>query len=271
MGVEQIIRDAFHAAADYRRDWDAWQEDRRGLPPRRDLELEAIAEILRGERWIHCHSYRQDEILALLRTLEEFSITIGSLQHILEGYKVAPEIAAHGAMASSFSDWWAYKFEVPFNGALMHEAGIVVSFNSDDHELGRHLNHEAAKAVKYGGVPDEEALKFVTLNPAKQLRIDEHTGSVEPGKHADLVVWSGSPLSLFSRCEQTWIDGRRYFDLDEDERERKRVAELRAALIQAVLGSGEEMAKPGEEEIDEADLWPREDLFCVGHGHGGEH
>ena len=136
MGVEQIIRDAFHAAVEYDRRWQEWRREHRGLPPRRDLELEALAEIVRGERWIHCHSYRQDEILALLRTLEDFDITIGSLQHILEGYKVAPEMAAHGATGSSFSDWWAYKFEVydaiPYNGALMHEAGIAVSFNSDD-------------------------------------------------------------------------------------------------------------------------------------------
>jgi N-acetylglucosamine-6-phosphate deacetylase len=182
-------------------------------------------------------------------------------------------MAAHGAMGSSFSDWWAYKFEVydaiPFNGALMHEAGIVVSFNSDDNELGRHLNHEAAKAVKYGGVPEDEALKFVTLNPAKQLRIDQYVGSLEVGKHADLVVWSGPPLSLYSVCEQTWIDGRKYFDRGEDHSERQRVAELRATLIQAVLGSGEEMARPGDEDVDEAELWPREDLFCVGHEHTG--
>jgi N-acetylglucosamine-6-phosphate deacetylase len=273
MGVEQLIRDAFFAAQDYEKRWEAWQRERRGLPPRRDLELEALSEILRGERWIHCHSYRQDEILALLRTLDDFGVTIGSLQHILEGYKVAPEMAAHGATGSSFSDWWAYKFEVydaiPYNGALMHQAGIVVSFNSDDHELGRHLNHEAAKAVKYGGVPPEEALKFVTLNPARQLRIDQYVGSIEAGKHADFVLWSGPPLSLFSRCEQTWIDGRKYFDVKEDQRARTRVAELRAALVQAVLRSGDEMVKPGEEDVDEADLWPREDLFCGRHGHDG--
>ena len=149
----------------------------------------------------------------------------------------------------------------------MHQAGIVVSFNSDDDELGRHLNHEAAKAVKYGGVPEQEALKFVTLNPAKQLRIDQYVGSIEPGKQADLVLWSGPPLSLYSRCEQTWIDGRKYFDLQDDERERGRLAELRAQLVQAVLRSGERMSRPGEEQVDEADLWPREDLFCIGHDH----
>ncbi|MGD9646499.1 MAG: amidohydrolase family protein, partial [Pirellulales bacterium] len=204
MGVEQIIRDEFNAAREYRRSAKAYRRQPTGLPPRTDLELEAIAEILEGSRLIHCHSYRQDEILALLRTCEEFGVQIGTLQHILEGYKVADAIARHGAGGSSFSDWWAYKFEVldaiPYNGALMHNAGVVVSFNSDDAELARRLNLEAAKAVKYGDVPPAEALKFVTLNPAKQLRIDKWVGSLEPGKHADLVVWSGSPLSVYSHC-----------------------------------------------------------------------
>jgi N-acetylglucosamine-6-phosphate deacetylase len=266
MGVEQIIRDAFSAAGDYRRQHEKWNADKSGLPPRRDLELEALAEVVGKQRWIHCHSYRQDEILALIRVCDEFGITIGSLQHILEGYKVADAMAKHGATGSSFSDWWAYKFEVidaiPFNGALMHKRGIVVSFNSDDDELGRHLNHEAAKAVKYGGVPEEEALKFVTLNPAKQLRIDNMVGSLEPGKQADFVIWSSSPLSTLSRCEQTWIDGRKFFDREEDAALRAEQAKMRAALIRKVLDSGD---KPGGEEgrgDDDSDLWPRHDEFC---------
>jgi N-acetylglucosamine-6-phosphate deacetylase len=171
MGVEQLFRDRFNAARDYEKAWKDWNASPKGLPPRRDLELDALVEILRGQRWIHCHSYRQDEILALIRVCDDYGITIGSLQHILEGYKVAEAIAKHGATASSFSDWWAYKFEVydaiPHNGALMHQQGIVVSFNSDDAELGRHMNHEAAKAVKYGGVDPHSALQFVTLNPAR--------------------------------------------------------------------------------------------------------
>ena len=272
MGVEQIMRDALQAAQQYQSEWDAWQRTGHGLPPRRDLELEALAEIVAGNRWIHCHSYRQDEILALLRTLDDFGITIGSFQHILEGYKVADAMAEHGAMGSAFADWWAYKFEVfdaiPYAGALMHNAGVVVSFNSDDRELGRHLNQEAAKAVKYGGVPAEEALKFVTLNPAKQLRIDERVGSLEAGKDADLVVWSGPPLAITSRVEQTWIDGRRYFDSDEDRDMRKRDAEIRTALVQKILDSGEKMATDGDTQKDESDLWPREDIFCHGHVHG---
>jgi imidazolonepropionase-like amidohydrolase len=266
MGVEQLYRDSFEAARDYARKMDAWKLNRRGLPPRRDLELDALREILDGDRWIHCHSYRQDEILALLRILKQYEITIGTFQHILEGYKVADEMAKAGAMASAFSDWWAYKFEVydaiPHAGALMHKQGVVVSFNSDDGELARHLNQEAAKAVKYGGVPREEALKFVTLNPAKQLRIDHLVGSLEAGKHADFVIWNGDPLSNFSRCEQTWIDGRCYFHRDEDDRMQRESFERRNVLIQKILESGEDMHESGERDTDPAELWPRTDEFC---------
>ncbi len=272
MGVEQIMRDAFHAAQAYRAEWGRWKQTRQGLPPRVDLELEAIAEIVEGSRWIHCHSYRQDEILALLRTLDDFKIRIGTLQHILEGYKVADAMAKHGAMGSAFSDWWAYKFEVydaiPYAGALMHHAGVTVSFNSDDRELARHLNHEAAKAVKYGGVTPEEALKFVTLNPAKQLRIEKYVGSLEVGKDADLVVWSGSPLSIFSRCEQTWIDGLPYFQLEQDRQLRADESRMRNVLVQKILASGEKMKTDDEASKAESDLWPRDDLFCHGHDHG---
>jgi len=275
MGVEQIMRDAFTAGREYRHGWERWNRTHQGLPPRHDLELEALAEIVAGQRWVHCHSYRQDEILALIRTLDDFGIQIGSFQHILEGYKVADAMARHGATGSAFSDWWAYKFEVydaiPYAGALMHNAGVVVSFNSDDRELARHLNQEAAKAVKYGGVPPAEALKFVTLNPARQLRIDTLVGSLEPGKHADLVVWSGPPLSNFSRCEQTWIDGRKYFDIDEDGESRRRAADVRAALVQKILDSGEKQQSPGEDDVAEEDLWPREDLFCHHHAPHDEH
>ena len=266
MGVEQIVRDAFHEAKRYSLRWRQWKLTHRGLPPRRDLELEALAEILEHQRWIHCHSYRQDEILALLRTLDDFGVTIGSLQHILEGYKVADAMKTHGATASSFSDWWAYKFEVydaiPYNGALMHKVGLSVSFNSDDREMARHLNHEAAKAVKYGGVDPEEALKFVTLNPAGQLRIDRWVGSLEKGKHADIVIWSGPPLSTLSRCEQTWIDGRKYFDYDQDLKQREKWRQMRQTLIQKILKTNAPMLKAGEKNPTRDQLWPRDDLFC---------
>ncbi|HIN94796.1 MAG TPA: amidohydrolase [Planctomycetes bacterium] len=270
MGVEQIMRDAFEAARQYETDWKRWNANQAGIPPRKDLELDALLEILNHKRWIHCHSYRQDEILALIRTLDDFKVRIGTFQHILEGYKVADAMAKHGAMGSAFSDWWAYKFEVydaiPYNGAIMHQAGVVVSFNSDDRELARHLNHEAAKATKYGGVPPQEALKFVTLNPARQLRIDQYVGSIEPKKDADLVVWSGSPLSILSRCEQTWIDGRKYFDRAADQQQRLKAQQMRAVLIQKILNSGETMLAPGEAKTPESELWPRDDIFCD-HGH----
>ena len=271
MGVDQLFRDAFAAAQEYAERHEAWEQDRRGLPPRRDLELDALRAVLEGRRWIHCHSYRQDEILALIRVLDELGVTIGTFQHILEGYKVADAMREHGAMGSAFSDWWAYKLEVfdaiPHAGALMHQQGIVVSFNSDDSELGRHLNQEAAKAIKYGGIKPQEALKFVTLNPAKQLRIDQYVGSLEPGKHADFVVWSGPPLSNLTRCEQTWIEGRKYFDRADDIDMRKAQKEMRNTLIQKILASRETMRPEGEGDGDPAALWPREDLFCHGHRH----
>lgn len=274
MGVEQLIDDAIRAGKDYDRRWQAWERNRDGLPPRRDLELDAMAEIASGQRLVHCHSYRQDEILALIRTLDSHGITIGSFQHILEGYKVADAMAKHGAMASAFADWWAYKYEVkdaiPYAGALMHQAGVVVSFNSDDGELGRRLNHEAAKAVRYGGVDEVEALKFVTLNPAKQLRIESRVGSLESGKDADLVLWSGHPLSTLSRVNQTWIDGRKYFDIREDQERRKENQTRRNSLIQKVLASGQKMEAGSKETIDPAKLWPRYDEFCGHHDHQDE-
>lgn len=267
MGVEQIFMDEFRAAKSYEKQWKHWKATKTGLPPRRNLELDAMVEILRGDRWIHCHSYRQDEILALIRLLDGMGIQIGTFQHILEGYKVADAMKRHGAMGSAFADWWAYKFEVydaiPYGGALMHNAGVVVSFNSDDRELARHLNHEAAKAVKYGGVPPGEALKFVTLNPAKQLRIDEYVGSIEAGKHADLVLWSGDPLSTMSRCEKTWVDGKRMFDREVDAKKRAGFAEMKRVLVQKVLASGQKMnSSPGGRAPRESEMWPNYDEYC---------
>jgi imidazolonepropionase-like amidohydrolase len=241
MGVETIIRDRFKAAKDYQQAWQNYRklskkERLKTVPPRKDLELEALLEILNGKRLIHSHSYRQDEILMLCRVAREFGFKIGTFQHVLEGYKVAESIKEAAIGASTFSDWWAYKFEVydaiPYNGALMHKAGVNVSFNSDSNELARRLNTEAAKAVKYGGLTPEEAIKFVTINPAIQLGIADKVGSLEPGKDADFVIWSGNPLSTYSICEQTWIDGRKMFDRAEDLKARETVVNERAKLLQ---------------------------------------
>jgi N-acetylglucosamine-6-phosphate deacetylase len=279
MGVEQLVRSAFQAAREYRQRWDEWHKTRRGLPPRVDLELEALAEVLEAKRLIHCHAYRQDEMIALMRTCEDFKVRIATFQHVLEGYKIADLMVKHGVAGSAFSDWWAYKYEVidaiPYAGTLMHNAGVVVSFNSDDAEMARRLNLEAAKAVKYGGVPEAEALKFVTLNPAKQLGIDRWVGSLEQGKDADLTLWSGSPLSTLSRCEQTWVDGRKYFDRQDDAAERSVKREMRAKLVQRILSLDAEMAKPGEtSQPEETRGWARHDEYCGrqhDHGHDDDH
>jgi len=234
MGVRTFIANRFTAAQEYLAEWDKYKKSD-GVAPRRDLELEAIGEILQGKRWIHCHSYRQDEILTLIRLMESFGVKIGTFQHVLEGYKIADEIARHGAGGSTFADWWAYKFEVydaiPYNGSLMHDRGVVVSFNSDSSELARYLYLEAAKAVKFGDTSEVEALKFVTLNPAKQLRIDKYVGSLEPGKDADFAIWSKAPLDSGTVCLQTWIDGKKYFDRSLDGERTKKLEKERADLL----------------------------------------
>jgi len=240
LGVEALIRDRFQSAREWRAAQLAYQAlpdnvRAQTMPPQPDYELQTLAEILEGKRIVHCHSYRQDEIAMLIRVADDFKFQIGTFQHVLEGYKVADEIARHGAGASSFSDWWAYKMEVmdaiPWNGEMLWKAGVVTSFNSDSDELARHMNTEATKAVRYGGLTREEAIKFVTLNPAKQLRIDAMCGSLEPGKDADFVIWSADPLSVYTRCMQTWVDGVRQFDVDTDRIMRARDAQTRTALI----------------------------------------
>lgn len=267
MGVETIIRDKFQAAKEYGEKWDAYYSlkpnRRQGmLPPRRDLQLEALREILDAKRFVHCHSYVQSEILMLMRLAESFGFKIQTFTHILEGYKVALEMAAHGAGGSSFSDWWAYKFEVydaiPTNPCLMTRAGVVSSVNSDSPELMRRLNQEAGKSVLYCGMDEEEALKLVTINPAIQLKIDHKVGSIESGKDADLVVWNGHPLSIHSSAERTMVDGRTYFSLEDDGKLRLEVEEERAKLIQKALkspgnGSGKSKKHKGSE------IWDCED------------
>jgi imidazolonepropionase-like amidohydrolase len=224
MGVEDVVREAFTEAKAYKADWDDYNAKvARGehpIPPRKDLKLEALKEVLEGNRYIHCHSYRADEILMLIRVADEFGFKVRTFQHVLEGYKVAKEIAAHGAGGSTFSDWWDYKVEaadaIPYNAALMMKAGVVVSMNSDDAELMRHLNTEAAKAMRYGGASETEALAMVTLNPAKQLGVDNRVGSIDVGKDADLVIYDKYPLSDYAKVQKVLIDGTVYFDRDKE-------------------------------------------------------
>jgi imidazolonepropionase-like amidohydrolase len=233
MGVEAIIRAQFLQAKAY---GEARAKD---ASVRRDLRLEPLLEILQGKRMVHIHSYRADEILMFTRLSAEFGFKVGAFQHVLEGYKVAPEIAEIGAGASTFADWWAFKLEVqdaiPQNAALMLGQGVNVSLNSDSPDLGRRLNTEAAKAVRFGNLSETAALKLVTLNPAKQMRIDQDVGSIEVGKSADLVLWSHKPLSTRARALKVWIDGREYFDLGADQVEQERIAKARAALIELAM------------------------------------
>ena len=245
MGVMDVVRQAFLDAKEYQAAWKEYETEKRGdraIPPRRDLKLEALVEILEGERLVHCHSYRADEILQIMRLAEEMGFRIATLQHVLEGYRVADEIAAHGAGASTFSDWWAYKIEafnaIPHNAAIMTRRGVVVSINSDDAEEMRHLNLEAAKTMKWGGLSEEEALALVTINPAKQLGIDSRVGSIEKGKDADLVLYQGHPLSAYSRVEKTFVDGKVYFDVEGDRARRARIDELEAVLTDEAEGGG---------------------------------
>ncbi len=247
MGVEQVMVDAFTRAREYESAWKNFSAAKtgsnnsasQGIAPRRDLELDALVEVLNSKRFITCHSYVQSEITMLMRVAEQFGFRVNTFTHILEGYKVADKMKAHGAHASSFSDWWAYKMEVaeaiPYNGAVLHAMGINVAFNSDDAEMARRLNQEAAKAVKYGGVPEEEALKFVTLNPAKMLRVDAKIGSLKIGKDADVVVWSDNPLSIYARAEKTFVDGTLYYDRERDAQIREEIRQERARLTQAMI------------------------------------
>lgn len=228
MGVEDVIREAFNDAKQYQQSWRDYNakvsKGETAIPPRRDLKLEPLVEVLEGKRLVHAHCYRQDEILMLLRVADDYGFKVRTLQHVLEGYKVAKEIAEHGAGASTFSDWWSYKLEafdaIPYNAAIMTRKGVLVSLNSDDAELTRHLNDEAAKTMKYGGLTETEALALITINPAKQLMIDNRVGSIEPGKDADLAIYDKHPLSNYAKVQKVFIDGQLYFDRDKDIAER---------------------------------------------------
>jgi len=241
MGVEEVIRDAFTRARDYRAEWDEYRERSRSnrslVAPRRDLTLEPLVEILEGKRYVHAHCYRADEILMLINVADEFGFKVRTFQHVLEGYKVAPEIARHGAGASSFADFWGYKIEaydaIPYNAAVMTRRGVVVSVNSDSDERARRLNVDAAKMMRYGGLTEEEALKLITWNPAWQLGIQERVGSIEVGKDADFAIWNGHPLSVYARVEQTYVDGEPLFDRAADLARRPQLEQERRQLEQS--------------------------------------
>lgn len=245
MGVEQTFVDYFTRAREY------GQVIKSGKPYRRDLDLEALLEIMEGKRFITCHSYVQSEITMLMRVAERFGFRVNTFTHILEGYKVADKMAKHGAGGSTFSDWWAYKYEVveaiPQNAQLMMNQGVTVCINSDDAEMARRLNQEAAKSVLYAGMKPEDAWNMVTINPAKLLRVDERVGSIQEGKDADIVLWNADPLSIYARAEKTWVDGILFFDREKEPEIRARVQAERNRLIQLMLASAK-----GNEPIQSA-------------------
>ncbi len=270
MGVEETIRGAFTEARDYTASWDLYNKrtaagEKNLIPPRRDLRLDPLVEVLEGKRYVHSHCYREDEILMLLRVAKEFGFKVRTFQHVLEGYKVADEIAASGAGASTFSDWWAYKVEaydaIPYNAALMTRRGVLVSVNSDDAEEATHLNQEAAKSIKFGGLSHAEALKLVTLNPAIQLGIDKRVGSIDTGKDADLVIYNHDPLSDYAVVQKTLIDGRVYFDRQRDIADRPVREKEKKALLEKQKKSEK---KPEEKKPEEKPKPPQADAVFGG-------
>jgi len=270
MGVEQVFMDAFTRAKAYEAEWDAYN----ALPAsqkanvsrsRRDLTLETMVEIINSERFISCHSYVQSEINMLMKVAEQFDFNVNTFTHILEGHKVADKMAEHGAASSTFADWWAYKFEVryaiPYNPTLMQMAGVNVAINSDDAEMARRLNQEAAKSVKYGGMSEEDAWKMVALNPVKMLHLDDRMGSIKVGKDADLVLWSDNPLSIYAKAEKTMVDGRIYFDLEEDIKKREMIEAERARLVQKMQNAKKNGAatRPPSRELEQ--LFHCDDIY----------
>jgi imidazolonepropionase-like amidohydrolase len=266
MGVEQVFYDAFTRAKEYKREMEEYAK----LPakikatkpsPRRDLELDALVEILDKKRFISCHSYVQSEINMLIHVGDSMGFVVNTFTHILEGYKVADKMKKHGAGGSTFSDWWAYKFEVndaiPFNASLMNAMGIVTAINSDDAEMGRRLNQEAAKSLKYGGMSEVDALKMVTLNPAKLLHLDKFTGSIKVGKDADLVLWSDHPLSIYAKVEKTFVDGICFFDREKDAQQKILVEQERSRIIQKMI-----QAKKGGERTIKPESRKRRHFHC---------
>jgi imidazolonepropionase-like amidohydrolase len=239
MGQAEVLRDAFTRARDYQRRWNDYRarlarNERNLVAPRRDLELEPLVEVLEGRRDVHAHSYRADEMLMMLEVAEEFGFTVKVLQHALEAYKIAPEIARHGAGISTFADMWGYKIEaydaIPHNAVITSRAGVLSTINSDDNGRARRLNIDAAKLVRYGGLTDDEAMALITINGARQLGIDARVGSIEVGKDADVVLWTGHPLSVYASVITTFIEGVPYFDRERDQAIRQELAAERATL-----------------------------------------
>jgi imidazolonepropionase-like amidohydrolase len=259
MGVEEVIRQSFTDAKDYVAKWDEYNarkaKGENPIPPRKDILMETMADILRGKIDVHSHCYRSDEILMLLNLSDELGFKVRELQHVLEGYKVAKEIAAHGVGGGTFIDWWGYKAEaydaIPYNIALMEKAGVIASVNSDSDELARRLNQDAAKAMKYGGMSEEEALKLCTINPAKQLRLDHRMGSIEAGKDADVVIWTGHPLSTYSRVETTFVDGEVVFDRTADLAHREAMAKEKKDRLKKEADEEAKAKKDSKEKKNE--------------------
>jgi imidazolonepropionase-like amidohydrolase len=271
MGVEQVLIDAFTRARDYEKTWKEYEANKKkkgvvAVAPRRDLELDALVEILNNKRFITCHSYVQSEITGSIEIANKMGYKYNTFTHILEGYKVADKMKEHGANASTFSDWWAYKMEVedaiPYNAAIMHRVGLNVAINSDDAEMARRLNQEAAKTIKYGGLTEEEALKMVTLNPAKMLHVDDRVGSLKTGKDGDVVVWSDNPLSIYAKSLYTIVDGTVYFDRAKDEEKQKWIDTERNRIVKKMIGEKKSggPVKPAEPSYQVMHS-------CMEHGH----
>lgn len=287
VGVETVIRDAFQAAKEYKAAWAAYQDLSRSAkdkvaPPRRDYRLQTLVEILDKQRFVHTHSYVASEILMLIHLADEVGFKVHTFTHILEGYKVADEMKKHGASASTFADWWAYKMEVqdaiPANTCLMAERGVLVSINSDSPDLQRRLNQEAAKSVKYCGMSETDALKMVTINPAIQLNIQDKVGSVTEGKQADFVLWSAHPLSVYAKAQQTWIDGVPYYDRQRDQQAQLQLAQEKQQLLQKVLTAADgDKAGSGASYKKDDPIWHCEDngdwlhFSFAGGVHAGQH
>ncbi|MEP6946988.1 MAG: amidohydrolase [Acidobacteriota bacterium] len=271
MGVIETMRDAFLRARDYKQAWADFKSGKTKIQPRKDLELEPLVEVIEGKRLVHAHDYRSDEALNLMLLADEFGFKIATLQHGLEAYKIAPEIAKRGTGVSIFTDSWSYKLEaydaIPYNAYILWKNGVVVSINSDSDERMRRLNLDAAKVEKYGGVPEEDALKMITINPAKQLGIDKRTGSIEVGKDGDVVIWTGHPFSVYSRVETTIVEGEVLFDRSKDAQMRLDVAKEREALEKLDVNKADKAGGPPTRVPTEKRLADRDEAE---YGDGGK-